>query len=332
MIAAGLLAALFAPSSQTVTRSIKIEAPQKVVFSQIANFKKWPKWDSWYAKDTNQIRTYDGTVGEKEYGYSWSSKNKDIGKGKTEATRIEGMERMEFVFHLNLAGKEQAYNGHFQLEENNGVTEVEWVVVSNLSYPSKAMNYFIDGMMGSDFEKSLSNLKNLIESPDFDDISTADQAVQITEEYGVNYALIKRDDLPMNEMEKFFKDGYKEIYTYMQTNGLSPTGDARGLYYQWNEENGLTTLAAAVPISKISNDAGAPVNLELGESFLTKDYISCKISGSYSESYNAHIALGKWMDDNNKELQSPVVEEYLVGPRQTSDTSLFVTKITYFYK
>ena len=332
MIGAGLMAALFAPSTQVVKRTIKIQAPQDVVFRQLSNFRMWPKWDPWFAKDTSQIRTYNGTVGQEKYGYSWSSKNSDVGKGRIEVTQINKYEQLDFVFFMNNENNDQGNKGYFKLEEYNGMTEIEWGLVSEMSYPSKALNYFIDGMVGPDFEQGLTNLKSLIESPSFSDEREDKQGVHIAEEYGVNYALIKKNDLPMNQMEIFFKNGYKEIYTYMQTNGLAPTGEARGLFYKWDEENSVATLAAAVPISKIDQSYGSPVNLGLGECSLQNGAVSCKINGPYSQSYNAHLALGKWVDSTYKVLESPVVEEYIVGPRQTEDTSQFVTRIIYHFK
>jgi len=101
MIGAGLMAALFAPSTQVVKRTIKIQAPQDVVFRQLSNFRMWPKWDPWFAKDTSQIRTYNGTVGQEKYGYSWSSKNSDVGKGRIEVTQINKYEQLDFVFFMN---------------------------------------------------------------------------------------------------------------------------------------------------------------------------------------------------------------------------------------
>ena len=45
MLVAGLLAALFAPSTKEVRRSIKIEAPVETVYNQVVVFENWEKWD-----------------------------------------------------------------------------------------------------------------------------------------------------------------------------------------------------------------------------------------------------------------------------------------------
>ncbi|PCJ63122.1 MAG: hypothetical protein COA58_16560 [Bacteroidetes bacterium] len=328
IIGAALVAALFAPGTKLVERSITVESPQKVVFNQIANFKNWPKWDAWYSKDTNQVRTYSGTMGEENYSYSWSSKNSDVGKGRMVATKVTGIERLDFTFYFDNDGTEESADGYFVIKENGDKTDVTWAMVSEMSYPFKAFNYFIDGMVGPDFEEGLSNLKELVESTD---LSSTGQNVQIVEEFGINYALIKRENLPMQEMDTFFSSAYKEIYSYMQTNGLSPKGEARGLYYEWDEENGKTTLAAAVPVSSIEEEDGSSIDLGVGKSMLLDDRVICTLTGGYSASYGAHIALSKWLEENGKELRNPVVEEYLVGPKQTQDTAQYVTKISYHF-
>ena len=81
LLVAGLLAALFAPGTKTIERSITIDAHKNKVFNQVANFENWMKWDPWFAKDINQSRTYKGTLGEDGYGYSWKSSNKDVSEG-----------------------------------------------------------------------------------------------------------------------------------------------------------------------------------------------------------------------------------------------------------
>ena len=80
-----LVAAAFAPAKKEIIRTIEIEAPAKDVYLQVANFKKWEKWDPWMAKDTTQQRNYKGAFGSEDHSYSWVSDNKDVGTGHIEA-------------------------------------------------------------------------------------------------------------------------------------------------------------------------------------------------------------------------------------------------------
>lgn len=160
MLAAALLAAVFAPSQKTVTRRIEINASQKIIFNQIADFENWKNWDAWFAKDTLQKRTYYGIVNDKRQGYSWSSENKDVGEGRMEMNAITDMNGLAYTFYFD----DRPNEGSFSLNAEANKTEVVWKMYSNLGYPLKIVNYFIDAMVGPDFEDGLKNLKNLTEN------------------------------------------------------------------------------------------------------------------------------------------------------------------------
>ena len=160
MLAAVLLAAVFAPSQKTVTRRIEINASQKIIFNQIANFRNWKNWDAWFAKDTLQKRTYYGTLNDKKQGYAWSSENKNVGEGRMEMKAIMDMDQLAYTFYVDNRPNE----GFFSLIEKGNKTEVVWQMYSNLGYPFRILNYFIDPMIGPDFEEGLKNLKILTEN------------------------------------------------------------------------------------------------------------------------------------------------------------------------
>ena len=74
--------------SATEVAGSDIYLQNDVIFEQVANFENWKKWDAWYRKDTNQVRTYIGKVGSQNQRYSWSSENKGVGKGKMKMDKI----------------------------------------------------------------------------------------------------------------------------------------------------------------------------------------------------------------------------------------------------
>ncbi len=331
ILGAGLLAALFAPATKKVERNETIDAPIGIVFAQIENFNNWPKWDPWFSKDTLQERTYNGTVGDNVYGYTWISANDDVGKGRMTMNSVSKNDRLDYTFFFDNGSSEESADGYFTLEENNGLTNVTWTLVSDRGYPMKIINYFLVNRVGPDFAMGLSNLKEYCEA-NKENVSENDRSVQIVSEYGINYAIVKAKKLPMSEMEDFFSEAYESIYLYVQTNGLAPKGPSRGLYYEWNESSSTTTLAAAVPISEILKSETKEVDLGIGASRVGENILSCTLEGGHSKSYEAHKALGKWIEDNGKSMKSPVIEEYIKGPSETQDTSKYLTNISYYFE
>jgi effector-binding domain-containing protein len=328
MLVAGLLAALFAPSTKEVRRSISIEVPVEAVYNQVAAFENWKKWDAWYQKDPSHKRTYSGSAGDKSYGYKWASDNEDIGKGSMTMDAVKNNERLEYTVSIG----QRTNTGFFTFASYSGTTEVEWVMISQLTYPMTILNYFIDGMIGSDFETGLINLKEYTENTPLVELLPKNKSVAIVEEHGVNYAYIKGDKIPLAGLSSFLEKAYENIFTHIQTNGLVPKGPLCGLYYKGNENEGTITLAAAVPISETHRENETKIQLSEGCLYLGSDYIVSTAQGGNSRIYNTHILLSDWAEINAKQLKMPMVEEYDLGPNDTSDTSQYETKITYYFE
>lgn len=333
ILAAALLAAAFAPAEKEIQRSITIDSPSNQVYGQIVEFRNWKNWDAWHNRDTTQERTYTGKPGEKEQSYTWESENENVGNGRMKMLASKENERLNYRFYFdNGGGAEDSAQGSFILTELEGSTKVEWTMISTMGYPWKIFNYFIESMVGPDFEEGLSNMKKYVENemPDLKGIER-ELNVETFTEYGVNYVGIKVEELSMSDMTTFFEDGYKKIYSYLASNELEPKGPSRGLYYLWDEENSITTVAAAVPISDLLTQEYSKVTLGKDSAFLTSNHIQATSFGGYSDNYKTHTSLYQWLEANGKEMKYPLVEEYTVGPLQTADTSQFETKIIYYF-
>ena len=144
MLAAILLASLFAPSNKVITRIISIDAPREVVFAQLADLRKWPKWDAWYPKDLSQERTFDGGLGDKIQSFSWSSEHEKLGNGSIVVKSFVSNVSLDFMLILINNGRKYSFDGNFMLKERNGQTVVTWNVESEQRYPIKIINYFLE--------------------------------------------------------------------------------------------------------------------------------------------------------------------------------------------
>lgn len=323
-----LTATVFAPSSVMVERSIIVDTNQKNVFDQISNFTTWPEWDAWYIKDTNQIRKYAGRFGASEHGFQWRSDNKYIGNGSMHFISMVDMDSL--IYDVSFDDDEIIKaSGYFHLTENNGQTSVKWVMFSSIGFPYKILNYFMDEMVGQDFERSLENFKNYIESNELEESSAG--IVQIVNEFGIDYALIRKDSLPMGAMKLFFSKSYPLVYDFLRTKGMEPAGPSTGIYYEWDEVNFIANVAAAVPVSMFLPKEYDSFDFEFGAGLRTDNSVSCELKGGYSKSYPTHMAINKWLEDNHKIMDGPVIEEYVKGPYDTKDSSDYLTRITYHF-
>ncbi|MEY2924172.1 MAG: hypothetical protein RLZZ337_720 [Bacteroidota bacterium] len=326
-----LLAALFAPGTKVIERQTEINAPLGAVFNQVANFENWQNWDPWFKLDTAQQRNYTGKQGDVEYGYSWTSDNDNVGNGSMKVIGFKDQEQIDYHLSFGDGGGSNEADGYFKFSELNGVTTVTWAMVSDLNYPFKFLNYFMEKMLAPDFEKGLANLKSYTEiNPEVP--LKMNSNVEIISEHGVNYAIVKSEKLPWAAMDSFYKTSYAPIYNYLRENGLEPKGPARSLFFTWNEEVQNTTLAAAVPISELVISEPEKVELAIGAAEVTANSISYLQKGDYDQSEKNHTALGDWITSNGKKIVYPVIEEYIKGPTNTSDSTQYETRLYYYFE
>src|SRR5688500_15751411 len=71
------------PDTFQVVRSTTINAPPEKIFPLINDFRQWPKWSPWEAKDPDMQRMIGGAESGKGATYAWEG-DKNVGKGSME--------------------------------------------------------------------------------------------------------------------------------------------------------------------------------------------------------------------------------------------------------
>ena len=95
--------------------------------------------------------------------YAWDSKDKNAGKGEQEITQIMEGKRLdiEVRFKKPFEGIATTPIETEAIFENQ--TKVKWGMNGKNNYPMNFMNLFMDNMLGSDLQTSLTNLKGILE-------------------------------------------------------------------------------------------------------------------------------------------------------------------------
>ncbi len=83
-----LIIALFLPKDYVVTQSIVIQRPQADVFNYVKIIDNQKYYSIWVMEDPKSLMTNKGTDGTVGYVSAWDSKNKNVGKGEQEITKI----------------------------------------------------------------------------------------------------------------------------------------------------------------------------------------------------------------------------------------------------
>ena len=163
IIAIPLILALFVKKEYTVVRDITINKPKQEVFNYVKSLKNQRNFSTWSMMDPKMKQTFrgeDGTVGSVS---AWESEM--MGNGEQEIKKIIEGERIDTELRFfGMFGSTSP--GYFSTEAvSETATKVTWAMNGHMSYPLNFMQLFMsmDDMIGKEFEKSLVNLKGILE-------------------------------------------------------------------------------------------------------------------------------------------------------------------------
>ena len=203
-----------------------------------------------------------------------------------------------------------------------GGTTAAWGFYGKNPFPLNIMLLFMpmDKMIGPDFERGLSSLKQVVEAraSKMANLQIQDMTFKTTQ-----YAAI-REQITISDVKSFFESSFASINEAMQNAGATMTGAPAGIFYTWDEQNGTADLAAAIPIQGTLDTENMHMITVDGSHALYIDFY-----GNYDESELAHLALMKYMEENNIPVRGPVLEEYLTDPASVPDPNKWLTRVIY---
>ena len=310
------------PKTYQVERSATVNAPKEVVFPYLKSLQLVQEWSPWAERDSamhNEFSGEDGTVGST---YKWSG-NDQVGSGIQTITAIEENVKVETNLKF-LQPYESESNGWTRIEDaEGGGSKVIWGFGGENNFMGRVMGVFMnmDKMVGPDFEYGLNKLKNILEAKmnkEFKGFKV--KLIDLPE----SHFLGTRKRIKMDQMQSFFETNLPKAFVSVQKAGLEMNGMPYGLYYDWDEKNGETDMAAAIPVKKRMDLPGLT-------SFVIPAGKAAQIEhlGDYSGLANAHYAMDDYMKEMGFEMSFPVMEEYVTDPTQEPDTAKWLTKITY---
>ncbi len=156
--------ALRQPDTIHVERSTTIAAPPETVYPLISDFRKWAAWSPWEELDPSMTRSYSGSESGQGAVYEWDG-NKDVGAGRMQIAEARAPERV--VIDLDFYRPVKSKNlTTFDIGANSNGTSVTWRMDAQANFLSKLVSVFVsmDNIIGTDFEKGLTKLKNEAEA------------------------------------------------------------------------------------------------------------------------------------------------------------------------
>lgn len=320
IVAVILVAGALAPNEIKVDRNIVIKGQKDVVFYQLSHLRNWENWLPWYDMDPNMKVDYAGTDGQPGSTYHWVGEKSGEGR-----VTIMSMAEHTMLYDMLFIDWDTKAKGYVKVEDaGEGQTRAIWGFTTHYGFPANGIMAIMNmkKMLEKDFDKGLQKLKTFVESgkaPAPQGASVSTQAIEEVNFPATTYASIRKT-VSFGDMEKFFGDSYEVLGKEADTR---IKGNATGIIYKWDDANGKTDIAAAFPIGDKAPVKGAQI-IDVAAS---KAYKIVHI-GDYTGSYNAHMAMGKYLAEKGK-TQTLVVEEYITGPFNEKDATKWITNIYY---
>ncbi len=151
------------PGEFHIERSAVINTTPDVVFPEVVELKRFANWSPWDKLDPNMKKSYEGTDGTVGASQAWEG-NDDVGQGKMTITEV--VPNQKIVHKLEFLAPMEATNTvTFTLAAEGTGTKVTWAMDGHNGFVSKAFCLFMDmdAMVGGDFEKGLTSLKQISE-------------------------------------------------------------------------------------------------------------------------------------------------------------------------
>jgi hypothetical protein len=155
-----VLVAFFFPRNYHIERSAVFNAKPEIIHAQIADLRAWKTWGIWQQRDPAMTLTYSEPAKGVGAWSAWSSEKEGTGK----MTIIQETPTV-VSYALEFPDFGTKSTASLTLSPEGNGTRIIWKDEGDLGMNpmNRWFGLFMEGLIGPDFEKSLSNLQRIVE-------------------------------------------------------------------------------------------------------------------------------------------------------------------------
>lgn len=317
-----LLIAAFLPSKQHIESSVTVNAPAKAIYEQVIDLKNWEKWSPFNEDDPEMITSYDGAPKGVGAIMSWESKKQ--GNGAMTITEAENNKSIRT--RLDFEGQGSSISDWKFEEDSNKTTKVTWTMeIEDMKYPiGRFMGVMMKSMITKSFEKGLATLQKVSEEyfKILSTFSTTDMQVKQMEKQN---ALVIKDSSTCDDVESLMGRVYGQLGQFVGMNNIEMGGYPFDICYVWDEKaNKFVADIGFITKNKVEGKDNIRY-LEIP----AQKVVSAIHNGSYETSGETHMAIDKYIKENNLVCIGPPIEYYITDPEKEPDMTRWQTEIVY---
>jgi len=322
LLALILIVGAFLPKKVEATATTEIEMSRDKVFYSIATFNERQLWDPWLEMEPEakvEISVSDNYVGSE---YNWDGEKLGQGRMLVDSVAFPSLIKSSIWFRPDSDPAGVVWN----LEDLNGSTRASWTLVMESGNPfMKIMNTLMKGSLLKSFNKGLENLKSHLETngvtmSKLGDIKIVEKAPML--------ALIAEGNGHMDNMQEIMGELFGVVMMASFEQGIEAAGPPFAMYYNYNPEEGTTSIKAGIPISK----KGVITDGVSFETFGSFKGISAMHKGPYTEFASSYTKMMKEIETRGLEATWESWEYYHTDPGMEADQSRWLTEIVFVIK
>lgn len=304
MIAVLLIVTAFLPSDMIVERTMEIEAPPRVVFNQVNDFRNWENWSYRFEMDPHMQVSYSGPESGEGAKYDWVSDSVSVGEGSMIIMESEPDKLIKT--ELSFFG-EKFGEGTWNFVNKEGKTIVNWQMVGELGFFKRWVKNTMEQIVGENFQKGLDKLGKVSEDVYKSRVSIS--IVDLDQKYLL--AVYGNAKMEGKEIREALDKAFGRLIAYGKDNRIQYSGPPLAITKSYDKES--WEFYAAMPFKNVK--AKAVENIE----FMTLPagkYVRARYRGPYGESELAYGFILKYMKENGLKESGNPFEEYLNDPAE----------------
>jgi len=295
-----------------IERSILINAPLEKVFKVVNDFHTWTTWSPWLVAEPEA----KVTVREDGKYYEWEGDI--VGAGEMTITNEVENESVDIDLMFLKPWKSKAKVA-FMMKQEGDAVRLAWIMDSSLPFFLFWMKNMTEAMIGNDYVRGLTMLKDYAETGEV----PATMTVKGIENFdGKKYIGIKHNSLAISEIGSAMEKDYTTLMTFaMENHADNVDGEAFTIYHKWDMAKGQTSYTACVPMKEIPADL--PTGVITGSVPATKVHV---IHQKAPYRYTGNIWSAQYMRQRNKKFKMnksiDPMERYLNSQTNTPENDL----------
>ncbi len=322
------------PRSVKVERSIKINAPESVIFHLVSNLREFNRWSPWHALDPKTRYTYqgdNGVIGSKMF---WSSENPAVGKGSQELTALTENKTVKILLDFGDDGVAQSYYNLHRIDENN--TTVSWGFTTDLGMNpiSRYAGLFLDDWLGPEYDKGLKLLKKVAEL-EKEKVDFSELKLKIKQVEPLNIIYIEGEGTTdAKNTAKILTDSFRRLSTYLDLTLASQSSEPLAITTLWDKKNNRWGYKIAIPYTgeltysgdveidpDVENNKLPHYGIKSAQTYAGK-VLKVEYVGPYSGMGKIYSKILAYIKANKIEITGDSWEVYISDPQTTAAAEL----------